>query len=193
MHARRTPLVLAACVAGHVVLAGACSAATALADGANGVGPADSLRSSPVPPEALRFAARIGRDDLMRVSGDFHRFQGRAQSAGPGGLERLVIDRHAPMDWRPQQLPERVPWSAIDEVRMLRGDPGRGALVGAAVCGGVLALLAASAASAYADPTSMSAGEAALRGGAVGALIGAVAGAGLGTAIRSWKVVYHRP
>jgi hypothetical protein len=127
------------------------------------------------------------------VSGDFHRFQGRAQGAGPGGLERLVIDRHAPVDWRPQQLPERVSWSAIDEVRMLRGDPGRGALLGAAVGGGLLAFFAASAAGTFADPTSMGAGEAALRGGAVGALIGAAVGAGLGAAIRHWKVVYHRP
>ena len=169
------------------------SAQGAHADSMSAFAAADTAHEAPPPPEALAFAARLRANDLIRVRSELHRFQGHARHAGPGGLERLVADGRAPADWRSDHVPERIPWSAIDEVRMLRGNAGRGALLGAAVGGGLLAFFAASAASTFADPTSMGAGEAALRGALVGAPIGAVLGAGVGAAFRTWKVVYHRP
>lgn len=175
----------------------ALSMAAAVADSAHvdstrALAAADSTREPPPPPEALALAARLGPDDLIRVSGDFHKFQGRAQIAGPGGLERLVVDHHAPKDWRPHPVPERLSWSAIVQVETRHSNAGRGA-VGTALMFGVSGALLSAAVVGLADSPSVTPGEAALQGGAVMGLIGAVVGAGIGSASHHWSVVYHRP
>ena len=173
------------------------SMAAALADSAHvdstsALAAADSTREPPAPPEALALAARIGPDDLIRVSGDFHAFQGRAHVAGPGGLERLVVDHHAPREWRPDPVPERLSWSAIAQVETRHSNAGRVA-AGTALVFGISGALVSAAAVGLADSPNVTPGGAAIQGGALMALIGAVVGAGIGTASHHWSVVYHRP
>jgi hypothetical protein len=142
-------------------------------------------------PASLELAADIGPNDKLRVIGGFGRFQGYAHGAGPGGLDRLVADRDAPDDWNADALPPQIPWSAIDEVQMRRGNGGRGAVIGAVTFGLLGGLLAYGGNSALGGDVSTK--DAVVIGGTFSALVGAALGAGVGAASRHWAVVYRRP
>jgi hypothetical protein len=152
----------------------------------------DSLPESPPSPAAIRLAAQLGPHDAVRVIGGFGRFQGFARTAGPGGLERLVAEPDAPHDWRLDPLPERIPWSAIDEVQQRRGNAGRSAAIGAVTLGVLGALSALSVNSYLGSDAEHSTADAVLIAGTFSALVGAAVGAGIGSASRHWAVVYHR-
>jgi hypothetical protein len=148
--------------------------------------------SSAPPAELPAIAKHIGPRDHVRVTGAFGRFQGYVGVVGPFGLEHIVVKPDAPEEWRPHNLPKRIPWSAIDGVHMRRGNARTGAVAGGitfAIVGGLLTAAAASLADSY----SPKPGEAAIVGGAVSGAIGVVVGAGIGSAFRHWAVVYRRP
>ena len=143
-------------------------------------------------PDVIRVANRIGRHDVIRLSGDFGKFQGFADAVGPEGLEGLRVDRRARNEWANTAPPARVPWEAVDEIQMRGGSGGKGALIGAAnfaVVGAVVGM----AAVAVAGTGDASVLEGALLGAALCAPFGAVLGAGAGAAARHWVVVYRRP
>jgi len=150
----------------------------------------DTVAEPPATPEALSFASRIGPSDLMRVSGEFHAFQGYAHIAGPLGLEHIVVDRDAPGEWLPHDLPKRVPWHTIDQVQMKASNVWRGALIGGLSLGALGALAAAAYVAAWQDP---GVGSGAAVGGAVAGGIGLVLGAGIGSMSHHWAVVYPHP
>lgn len=152
---------------------------------------ADSSHEPPTPAKALKFAASLGPDEHVRVSGSFGKFQGYVGVAGPYGLEHLVVKSNAPEAWRPQQLPDHIPWSAVDEVQTRGGHVVEGALGTGLAFAGLGALLGA-AAVAVSDSDNVGVGPGAAYGAAVLGGTGAVIGAGLGAISRGWKTVYRR-
>jgi hypothetical protein len=137
----------------------------------------------------IRASNRIGKQDVIRITGTFGRFQGFADLAGPAGLEGLHLDPKARGEWAAGRHLERISWEAIDEVRMRGGSAMMGALSGAASFGLFGALLGAAAVTvANGNGT---AGEGALAGAGILAPVGALFGAGAGSLVRRWVVVYR--
>jgi hypothetical protein len=155
--------------------------------------PVDSSAAA-APSAALAPTPKIGPHDLLRVSGGFGRFQGYAHTADQAGLSRLSAFHEAPADWRLEPLPEHIQWSAIDQVQVHKGSPGRGALIGAAAFGVLGGWLAYALNNSFTDdsPSASSNAGAIAKGFTVSALVGAAIGAGVGAASRHWVVVYHR-
>jgi hypothetical protein len=151
------------------------------------VAPAPSLGMSPA---MIRVSNRIGKDDVLRVTGSFGSFQGFADLVGPTGLEGLRADRKAHGEWAHGKVPERIPWETIDEVRMRGGTGTNGALVGAGSFAAVGALFGLAAVAVLGDG-SVSVVSGALVGAGIAAPFGALFGAGAGALVRRWVVVYR--
>ncbi len=149
--------------------------------------PAPRLAMSPA---RIRTSNRIGKDDVIRVTGSFGTFQGFADLAGPTGLEGLHPDPKARGEWAHRRVPERIPWEAIDEVRMRGGSGINGALVGAGSFAAVGALFGLAAVAALGSG-DVSVAEGALVGAGIAAPFGALFGAGAGALVRRWVVVYR--
>ena len=157
--------------------------------------PVDSIAAAAPASVALPPAPKIGPHELLRVSGGFGRFEGYAHTADKAGLSRLAAYGDAPADWRLEPLPEHIPWTAIDQVQMHKGNASRGALIGAATFGVLGGLFAFALNNAFVDasPSASSNAGAVVIGASASALVGAAVGAGVGAAWRHWAVVYHRP
>jgi hypothetical protein len=141
---------------------------------------------------ALRTARRIQPDRVIRVSHLLGRFQGFAGVAGPDGLEQLRLAERAPREWKVGAPPERIPWESIDEIRMRGGSGIHGALFGAGTFAAVGALFGA-ALVATLSGGEVTVAEGALAGAAIAAPVGLALGAGTGSMVRRWVVVYRRP
>lgn len=151
------------------------------------VAPAPSLGMSPA---MIRVSNRIGKDDLVRVTGSFGSFQGFADLVGPTGFEGLRADRKAHGEWAHGKVPERIRWEEIDEVRMRGGTGTNGALVGAGSFAAVGALFGLAAVAVLGDG-SVPVVSGALVGAGIAAPFGALFGAGAGALVRRWVVVYR--
>ena len=96
--------------------------------------------------------------------------------------------------WRAHNGDRRTPLSELDAVWVSAGRAtGKGALIGAAVGGGLLALGGAFILRATCDNVNGCRGEYAkviLLGGAAGGGSGALLGAGIGSLVRRWRHVY---
>lgn len=138
-----------------------------------------------VSPAILRACQRINGQDLLRIQGDFGRFQGHVSQTGPRGLDGL---RTHPTEGAAAAPPGLVTWDRIDRVERRVGSSGWGALVGGLVLGSIGAL--AGSVSASFDNPDLASGEAAI-GAGVGAAIGAGLGALIGAAIPRWHVEYE--
>ena len=139
-------------------------------------------------PEVLRACRGIKPENLLRIEGDFGRFQGHVLRVGPEGLDGLRASRAAS---HPPAPPGLVPWDRIDRVEKRGGSPVRGALFGGVTLGCLGGLVSAAAVSLAGSSFSPSAAfvEGALVTGAIGGALGAL----VGTAIPGWHVVYKRP
>jgi hypothetical protein len=153
---------------------------------------ADSLAEPPASAEALKLAARLQPTDHIRVAGEFGRFQGYARVAGPHGLERILVDRHAPKAWFPDSVPVPIPWSQIDQVAMRGGHARQGALIGGLLVGAFGGVAGLAVAAFDESPSDAATAGFVLYGAAVGGAIGVVLGAGVGALSRGWKLVYER-
>jgi hypothetical protein len=140
---------------------------------------------------ALDVARRIERHDVIRVEGDFGRFQGYAGLAGPDGLERLRGDRKASGQWAGAIPKQPIAWDAIDEIHMRGGSGFRAGLAGALPFGLLGAMLGAAVAGSGSSNASSAEGMAA--GFGIAAPIGFLVGAAMGAGVRRWVVVYRRP
>jgi len=165
--------------------------------------PPEVLRSSPSSglspsPRVLRACARIGRDDLIRVRGDFGEFQGFAAVVGPEGMEGLRVrsDRGRPSI--PPVPAGRVTWDRIDKVDKRGHGWRQGAIVGGLLLGALggwagyqeatYGLLEAHGPDPPLEVVGITVG-----GFAYGAAVGAVLGAGVGWLFPAWHRVYVRP
>lgn len=166
--------------------------------------PAPPARPSSSPPghapspSVLRASARIGRDDLIRVQGDFGSFQGFAAVAGPEGLDGL---RPGPHGGPPSTTPTPaglLTWDRIDAVEVRVHGWRAGALIGG------LALGALGGALGYQEGTTglleahgplppLELAAATLYGFGLGATIGVAFGAPFGWLTPAWQRIYSRP
>lgn len=147
----------------------------------------------PAPPDSRAVSRAIrsmGPQSLIRMRGDFARFQGFAGVIGPVGLENLRTDRKG-RSAPPAGLTGLVTWDRIDHIERRGSAAGRGAVVGA-VSLGVLGAVSAVALNAGFSGSAGTAGAAAL-GGVYGGGIGLLLGALVGAAFPAWHVIYDGP
>jgi hypothetical protein len=157
---------------------------------ASAVGLSGAL-TPPMSLEVEHVASRINSDKLIRLSGDFGKFQGFVGVAGPEGLERFVADPKAEGEWAGASLPNRIPWASVQQVHMRGGSGMAGALAGSIAFASLGALLGA-AAVGVSGTTSATVGEGALLGAGLALPFGFVLGGGIGLLSRHWVVVYTR-
>ena len=146
------------------------------------VGTGSALGAQPFQQQTAALAA-LPHESLVRVrSGDI-RTEGRLQ-----GLQGDTLV------WRAHNGDRRTPLSELDAVWVSAGRAtGKGALIGAAVGGGLLALGGSFILRATCDNVNGCRDEYAkviLHGGAVGGGSGALLGAGIGSLVRRWRHVY---
>ena len=141
-------------------------------------------------PAVIRASNRIGKDDVIRVTGSFGRFQGFADLVGPAGLEGLHRDPKARGEWTGGKALERISWESVDEVQMRGGSAMMGALAGAGSFAAVGAMFGL-AAVAVGGSGDVSVAEGALVGAGITAPFGALLGGGAGLLVRRWVVVYR--
>ncbi len=145
----------------------------------------------------LRACARIGRDDLIRVRGDFGWFQGFASVVGPEGMEGLRVspNRHLSTAPVPTGL---ISWDRIDKVDKRGHGWRRGAIGGGLVLGAVgggLGYMEATSGlfeSHSPDPPLLVVGKT-VGGFGLGGAYGAGFGAVVGWLFPAWLHVYVRP
>jgi hypothetical protein len=138
-------------------------------------------------PDVLRACSRIGRDDLIRVRGDFGEFQGFANVVGPQGMDGLRTRRANAAGSVPTGL---VPWDRIRRVDKRGRSLRNGALVGGAlfgILGGMVAAAAVTVANGSETP-----GTAFVEGALVSGAVGAGLGGLIGAAFPGWHRIYGR-
>jgi hypothetical protein len=144
----------------------------------------------PPSPRVLLACERIGRADLIRVQGDFGRFQGFASVVGPQGMDGLRSETIRG-GFATQAVPKGlVTWDRIHRVEKRGSSMGKGAVIGG-VAIGCLGGAVAAAAVTVADG-SETPGTAFFEGLVVTGAVGAVLGGLIGAAIPGWHLVYRR-
>lgn len=159
--------------------------ATSPGPGADAVAPAPPGLASAPPPRGYR---RVPAERMLRVFGDFGRYQGTASRVTPAGLEQLRPD---PDVGRSPELPALVTWDRIDRVEMHGTWAGRGAAAGGVTVGALGGLAGLAIVGALGGSDAETFGGLALGasvGGAVGALFGGLAG----SVAPRWNPVYER-
>jgi hypothetical protein len=180
-------------------IAGAAPVASALAETTLASAPQQESREArpaavttraPASAGVLRACSRIGRNNLIRMRGDFGEFQGFAAVVGPQGMEGLRTELKRNGRAAGSAPAGLVTWDRIDRVEVRGGSARKGAVAGGLILG-TLGGLVGAAAVAVADGTESSS-TAFVEGALVGGACGAVLGGLLCAAIPGWHLVYRR-
>lgn len=136
-------------------------------------------------PAELQRAAetRIRPGDQLRVRGAFGEFAGSVGEIGGSGLSRLKPDPRLDLPLAPPREP--IAWSEIESLERRGHAAGRGAIIGAALLGGVASAIGGAVSAAFgSDEADVGAGF--FVGAMFGAPVGALTGAAIGRAIPAW-------
>jgi hypothetical protein len=137
-----------------------------------------------------RASSRIQSENLLRITGDFGRFQGFATHAGPEGLDGLRVDLTGGV--APAAPPGLVSWDRIYSIEKRGNSAGKGAVSVGLALGAAGAGLAFLLVTGFGGDGADAAGPM-FEAGAITGGIGAVIGGLVGAAIPRWHVVYGQP
>jgi hypothetical protein len=130
----------------------------------------------------------------VRLTGEFGMFTGRVARWSADSLTGFSADP----DWGGVPPPAPLGWVQVQRVDQRVSNTATGAVIGALTLGALGALVAVTGETSTAAFTVFSGkqpdyGQAALKGGAIGALIGAALGAAMGSTSNRWVPIYQRP
>jgi hypothetical protein len=144
---------------------------------------------SPSSPRVLRACEQIDPSNLIRMRGDFGRFQGFAGVVGPEGMDGLRSEMNGSGSATGAVTTGLVTLDRIHRVEKHGHSIGKGALFGGVLIGCLGGMVGAAATRSRTEPRHGTAFfEGVLAGGAVGAGLGGL----IGAAIPGWHLVYRR-
>jgi len=156
--------------------------------------PSEIAAMTPAPAEAwvAKVRARIKPGDLLRVTGSFGQFSGRAAAIGEQGLSGLQQDRA--LDSTLPLPSEPLSWATITRVDRRVNNSGRFAMFGGIGLGVFTGFMAAGIHSTLSVGASTGDVAPSFAGGFVlGGLAGTGIGALIGLAVPRWNLVYRQP